>query len=277
MLNAPNSRPQPRLAEDGPLRRARSRLKAILQLDNLGPALIIAIAITVSLEPEPFGIEISDRHIILALFALLGADAVIERSGRLNALNTKLDALSRDLIGPINASRVLRTRASFERMDVLLRSATRSITIVGINLEGAVIGLLPILDLARAGGTIQLLAMDPAGACIGPSAAMSMVDPEIRSQKIRQNLNLIKSGLSNARANIPPRHVQLCIVDALLPVSLIAIDQNTSHGSLIVQHHLTATQAERAPMVYLSRKEDPEWFQCYLDQYTDCFTNSIEW
>jgi len=155
------------------MRRARSRLVALIQLDNLGPALIIAIAITVSLEPKPFGIEISDRHVILALFALLGADAVIERSGRLNSLNNKLDALSQQLIGPISASRVLRTRASFERMDVLLRSATRSITIVGINLEGAVIGLSPILSLARTGGSIKLLAMDPDGVCIMPRFYLS--------------------------------------------------------------------------------------------------------
>jgi hypothetical protein len=273
-----NSRPPPRRAPDGSsLRRARSRLAALLQLDNLGPALIVAISIAVSFEPKPFGIEISDRHVILALFALLGADAVIERSGRLNSLDSKLDALSQQLIGPISASRVLRTRASFERMDVLLRSATRSITIVGINLEGAVIGLSPILGLARTGGTIKLLAMDPDGVCIAPSAAMSRVDPEIRRQKIRQNLNLIKNQLLSTLSKTALRHISLCTVDALLPISVIAIDQDTRQGSLIAQHHLTATAAEWAPMLFLSRKDDSEWFQRYLGQSMDCFMGAHEW
>jgi hypothetical protein len=173
-----NPRPSQRRGADSGLRRVRSRLAALLQLDNIGPALIIAISVVIGLEPKPFGIEISDRHIILALFALLGADAVVERSGRLRSVDRKLDGLSEQLIGPVNADRVLRTRSSFERMDVLLADATRSITIVGINLEGALTGLSSILDLARTGGTIRMLAMDPEGACIVPSAAMSGVDPE---------------------------------------------------------------------------------------------------
>ena len=257
--------------------RVRSRLVALFQLDNLGPALIIAISITISLEPKPFGVEISSQHVILALFGLLGADAVIEHSGRLKSLYNKMDSISQQLIGPSNASRLLRTRASFERMDVLLNSATRSITIIGINLEGALSGVSSILELARSGGTIKLLAMDPDGSCIGPSAAMSRVDPEIRRQKIRQNLNLIHNQLVTTLDKSTSRQVSLYVVDALLPISVIAIDQDGRRGSLIVQHHLTATHAEKAPMIYLSKKEDPEWFQCYLDQCIACFTGANEW
>jgi hypothetical protein len=162
-------------------------------------------------------------------------------------------------------------------MDVLLGSATRSITIVGINLEGAVIGLTSILSLASSGGTIKLLAMDPDGACITPSAAMSGVDAEIRRQKIRQNLNLIRNQVLNTLNKTGQRRVSLCTTDALLPVSVTAIDENSSQGSLIVQHHLRATPAESAPMVYLSKKSDPEWFRRYLDQTVSCFIGSKEW
>ncbi len=199
-------------------------MAALFQLDNLGPALIVVVAVVISLEPKPFGIEISGQHVILALFALLGIDAIIERSGRLKSLDSKLDALSRHLVGPVAADKVLRTRASFDRMDVLLGRATRSIAIVGINLEGAVSGLSPILDLAPA-----------------------------------------------------LRHVSLLTVDAVLPVSVVAIDQDGRQGSLVVQHHLTATQAEKAPMLFLSKKEDSEWFQCYLDQSMACFEGANEW
>jgi hypothetical protein len=162
-------------------------------------------------------------------------------------------------------------------MDVLLSRARRSITIIGINLEGAVMGLSPILDLAGTGGTIKLLAMDPDGICIIPAAAMSGVDPGVRSQKIRQNLDLIKNQLSSTLSKSALRRVSLCTVDAVLPVSIIAIDQASRQGSLIVQHHLTGTRAEAAPILSLSKKDDPEWFQRYLDQSMACFTEANEW
>jgi hypothetical protein len=261
----------------GALRQARSRLAALLRLDNLAPGLIIAVSVAFSLEPRPFGVEISDRTIILALFTLFGVDVVVERTGRLKSLNDKINELGEQLIGPVSASKVLQKRSSFERMDVLLDSATRSILIVGINLEGAMTGLSSILRLASAGGAVKLLAMDPDGACIGPSAAMSRVDPEIRSQRIRQNLNMIKSQLLGTLNKSAMRHVRLFTVDAVLPVSVTVIDQDTSRGWLVAQHHLTATHAEAAPMIYLSKKDDAEWFQCYLNQCMACFENATEW
>jgi len=121
----------------------QSRLKALAQVSNLVPGIIVCIAILVSLEPKLFGVEIAERQVVLALFALLGADAVIERTGRLYSLEKKIDALRRDISGPTPADSVLRTRSSFERMDLILGKAVHSITIVGINLEGAIIGLAP--------------------------------------------------------------------------------------------------------------------------------------
>jgi hypothetical protein len=73
------------------------------------------------------------------------------------------------------------------------------------------------------------------------------------------------------------RHVRLFTVDAVLPVSVTVIDQDTSRGWLVAQHHLTATHAEAAPMIYLSKKDDAEWFQCYLNQCMACFENATEW
>jgi hypothetical protein len=268
---------KPRRVTGGALREARLRLAALLRLDNLAPGIIIAVSIALSLEPKPFGVEVSDRTVILALFTLFGVDAVVERSGRLNSLNDKINDLCDQLIGSVSASKVLKKRSSFERMDVLLADATRSIMIIGINLEGAMAGLSSILNLANSGGTIKLLAMDPDGACIAPSAAMSRVDPEIRSQRIRQNLNIIKSQLVSALSKSAMHRVRVYTVDALLPVSVTVIDQETSDGWLLAQHHLTATQAEQAPLLYLSKKDDVEWFHRYLDQCISCFEGANEW
>src|SRR6185437_271777 len=99
-----------------------------------------------------------------------------------------LSELSRYVAGPVPVDRVLRTRGSFERMDLLARRARSNVLIIGINLEGAVTALTALLDLASAGGTVRLLAMDPEGTALAPSAQMAGVDPQIRSAKITQNL-----------------------------------------------------------------------------------------
>jgi hypothetical protein len=255
----------------------RSRTKALTQLGNLIPAIIVTVAVVVSLEPRPLGIEIPDRAVVLALLAFLGADAIVERSGRLYSMDQKLDAIRRDVAGPTAASKVLRTRASFDRMEVLLAQASRSITIIGINLEGAIIGLGQILELARAGGTVQLLAMDPDGACIPPTAAMSGVDPAVRREKIRQNLTLLRNPFAARLTGPARRRVTLAVADKVFPVSIIALDAESQRGSLIVQHHLVAVSAEQAPMVLLSKQSDQAWFDRYLEQSRACFSGAREW
>jgi hypothetical protein len=55
--------------------------------------------------------------------------------------------------------------------------ARHSVLIIGVNLEGALACTTQLVTLARSGGTIRLLAMDPNGAAIDPSAIMSGVDP----------------------------------------------------------------------------------------------------
>lgn len=255
----------------------KSRLSALIQPSNTLPFIIATIAIIFSLDPKPFGVEIAERQIILALFAILAADAIIERSGRIYSMDRKLDALHTSISEPAASSRILRTRASFERMDVLLRKAVRSITIIGINLDGGLIGLGPILDLAKAGGTVTLLAMDPDGSCVLPSAAMSEVDPEIRREKIRQNLTLLRRQITANLNGSAQRRVRLVVADRIFPVSAVALDPDTPQGSLIVQHHLTSTPAESAPMLFLSKEIDPDWFQRYFDQCNACLKGAREW
>lgn len=253
------------------------RIKAFIQPDNIVPAFVVVTAFAVTLDPSLFGVEIKDRQIILLLFALLGIDAVIERSGRLYRIGNRIEQIADRMAGSGTAGEVLRDRASFERMGTLVVSAQRSVTIIGINLEAAVIALPELLDLAKAGVSIRLLAMDPDGGCLRPSAAMSAVDPEIRQQKIRQNLNLIKQRIG-AQLTVPARRkCSLRVVDQILPVGVVGVDSDTGRGRLIVQHYLTATPAEKAPIIVLNREADREWFDRYLKQCDACFAGSREW
>ncbi|WP_370362102.1 DUF5919 domain-containing protein [Catenulispora sp. MAP12-49] len=230
-----------------------------------------------SLEPKVFGVEISERQIVLGFVAFLGVDALIERTGRLYRIEKALGDLSRYVAGPMPVDRVLRTRGAFERMDLLARHARRSVLIIGINLEGAVTALTALLDLTSAGGTVRLLAMDPNGSALAPSAQMAGVDPQIRRAKITQNLDLLKSAFETRLTAAARRRISLQVVDQILPVGVTGIDVAARDGRLIVQHYLTRTAAEQAPLLDLRRDVDGVWFERYEAQCEASFDGAKEW
>ncbi|WP_194892369.1 hypothetical protein [Catenulispora pinisilvae] len=263
-----------RAAEGG---RQVGRWRGTLKADVIVPAVLVVLAIVTSLEPKVFGIELSERQIVLGFVAFLGVDALIERTGRLHRIEETLGELSRHIAGPVPAGRVLRTRGGFERMDLLAGHARRSVLIIGINLEGAVTALTAMLDLASAGGAVRLLAMDPNGVALAPSAEMAGVDPVIRRAKITQNLDLLKSAFDARLTTAARRRVSLQVVDRILPVGVTGIDVAARDGRLIVQHYLTRTAAEQAPLFDLRRDVDGAWFDRYETQCEASFDGPKEW
>lgn len=252
------------------------RLRGLLGLDAIVPVLLIAAAFVMTLDPTVLGVAISERQIVLAFFGFFGIDTLIERTGRLRRIDGCLEAIARKADSSTTAGQVLRARNSFERMDALVAQARRSVLIIGVNLEGALSCCAALTALARAGGTVRLLAMDPNGSALAPSASMSGVDPGLRRGKIIQNLELLRGELAqlgpDARA-----HVQLMVADLPLPLGAVGLDESTRGGSLIVQHYLADTTAEHAPLLSLHADSDQPWFGRYLDQCEACVAAGREW
>lgn len=255
----------------------RHRFRGLLQTDTIVPLVLVAAAIIISLDPTVFGVSISERQIILAFFAFLGVDALLERTGRLYRIERRLDEVAGIAAGPIPAGRVLRARSSFERMDTLVAHADHSVLIIGINLEGAVAALSSLLELVRQGGTVRLLAMDPDGAALGPTAASAGVDATIRRQKIIQNLDLLKGQMARHLTAAQRKRVTLQIADVVLPIGVVGIDVEGRSGSLVVQHYLVATPADQAPLFELRRDLDQPWFDRYLAQCDACLKEARPW
>jgi hypothetical protein len=224
-----------------------NRLQSVLKLDAVVPLVLIVAALLMTLEPTILGVTISERQILLAFFGFLGIDTLIERTGRLRRIERQLELLTEKASGP-QAGQVLRARSSFERMDVLVAQARRSVLIIGVNLEGALVCTAALTSLARSGGTVRLLAMDPDGAALLPSSAMSEVDPALRRGKIVQNLELLRKELAQLAPDARGR-VQLMVADLALPVGAVGLDEDTRAGSLVVQHYLTGIQ--------------PNWPRCF--------------
>ncbi len=249
----------------------------MLGLDAVVPVVLIVAAALMALEPTIFGVAITEREIILGFFGFLGIDALVERTGRLNRIERRLETLASRTTGQVPVGEVLLQRSSFDRMDVLVARARRSILIIGVNLEGALLCVSPLLDLVRAGGTVRLVAMDPNGTALGPTAAMSGVDPAVRRQKIIQNLELLRADFA-ARLDLAARgRVSLMVADQVLPLGAVGLDEQTRGGSLIVQHYLTATAAELAPLIWLRAETDQPWFNRYLAQCEACVSGAREW
>lgn len=255
----------------------RDRLRAMLGLDAVVPVVLIAAAVLMTLEPTVFGVAISERDIVLGFFGFLGIDALVERTGRLSRIERRIGELTGQMKHAAGIGEVLRQRSSFERMDTLTGRARRSVLIIGVNLEGALDALPSLIALANAGGTVRLLAMDPDGTALAPSAAMSGVDPAVRQAKIIQNLELLRAELA---AHLGPEalaRVAVQVADRILPVGAVGIDEGTPGGSLIVQHYLTATSAGLAPLMWLRASADQPWYGRYLAQCEACLDGARSW
>jgi hypothetical protein len=255
----------------------RDRLRDALGLDTVVPAVLVVAAVLITLEPTIFGVAISERQIVLGFFGFLGIDALIERTGRLRRIERRLDALTGMASRPASAGDVLRARGTFDRMDVLITPARRSVLIIGVNLEGALACTTQLVKLAQSGGTVRLLAMDPGGAAIVPSAAMSGVDPTLRRGKIAQNLGLLRKELTGRLDPAALARVSLLVTDQILPLGAVGIDEETSGGSLIIQHYLAGASVEHAPMMWLRAGADEPWYTRYLAQCDACLANAREW
>jgi hypothetical protein len=130
--------------------------------------------------------------------------------------------------------------------------------------------------LARSGGTVRLLAMHPDGSALVPSATTSGVDPVLRRGKIVQNLELLRKEFAQLAPDVRAR-VRLMVSDLALPVGAVGIDEGARGGSLIVQHYLTGTAAELAPLLWLHAESDEPWYGRYLAQCEACVVAARAW
>lgn len=255
----------------------RTRIRGLFQADTIVPCVLVVSAVVMSLDPTVLGVTVSERQIVLGFFGFLGVDALLERLGRLRRIEVRLDEFAQQAVGTVPAGRLLRARSSFERMDVLVGRASRSALIIGINLEGAVAALGELTELARSGGTVRLLAMDPDGDALAPAARTAGVDPQIRRQKIIQNLDLLRAHFDARLTEAQRRRVSLQVTDTVLHTGVVGLDTALRSGVLVVQHYLAATSAERSPLLELHAERDQPWYERYLTQCETSLKEARAW
>lgn len=239
--------------------------RRLLRIRNLLTALIVGVALVVSLEPRIGGVELEDRQIILALFAILALDMLIDRSTTLASIDETVQEVHEHLSGTLSASAVLKARRQLPRMEELIAPAARDLLVCGVNLEG-VTGLTGMLrDKLRDGVAVRLLALDPDGDVLLFSSQFSDVDPSTRAEKIRNNLKHLQTSLVEWSLN-QRGDCSLKVVDTFLATGCVMLDGSRRNGQIYVQHYLYHSSADVAPSVVLSRRRDRDWYTVYKSQ-----------
>ena len=98
----------------------------------------------------------------------------------------------------------------------------------------------------------------------------------MRRGKIVQNLELLRKEFAQLAPDVRAR-VRLMVSDLAFPVGAVGIDEGTRGGSLIVQHYLTGTAAELAPLLWLHAESDEPWYGRYLAQCEACVAAARAW
>ena len=98
----------------------------------------------------------------------------------------------------------------------------------------------------------------------------------MRRGKIIQNLELLRKEFGQLSPDARAR-VQLMVVDLALSVGAVGLDEAARGGSLIVQHYLTGTAAELAPLLWLHAERDEPWYGRYLAQCEACVVAARAW
>ena len=161
-------------------------------------------------------------------------------------------------------------------MDVLVAQARHSVLIIGVNLEGALPCVSTLLDLVRAGGRYGLPRWTRT---VLRSRWPPRWPASIRPYDVRRSSKIWSCcAQSSTRLDAPTRQrITLVVSDRVLPVGVVGLDERARGGSLIVQHYLTATPAELAPLIWLRPERDQPWFTRYLGQCEACLAGAHVW
>lgn len=153
----------------------------------------------------------------------------------------------------------VKPRSSFERMESIVGAAKKNVFILGINLEGAINLREMLVDKARQGVAIKLLALSPYGREL-EHFNINDVDTEIKRSKIITNLDILYSQTKG----VP--NIELRTVDNIFVSGCTAIDADTSYGRIVSQQYLFHVGTANAPILDIYADEAPTCFEAY-NQY----------
>ena len=239
--------------------------KLWITLDRVFPVVIILSAcIAIGLSFTPFLPLSPADQIIIALLTLLAIDSFKERLGVLQRIYAMLTCL---------LSHRTRLGGRSEMVSVEEQAIGASqIYIIGISC----ISLIPphrafFSERLANGCEIRIILLDPHA-----QSCMSLLQ-KIRKWDYAKDIEVMIKHLEMlSQKRKTPEALKWRFSDVFIPFSMFAVDLEKESGSIIIEYLCFDTDWTDRPHVYLTKKENPEWFHFYVDQFKGIWAQSRE-
>lgn len=225
---------------------------------------ILAAGITIVLSLlNVFKLSIAE-NIIIALLALLAVDALSERLNILERVDAKLSNLA--------MMQTLRKRRDIPTITNHAQHASE-INLLAIHAVSAVAPYIGFYeDKLKEGCTIRIILLDPHS----PSLQTLNLQTKtvITKHQIESSLSLLK-GLVEQSGKKGKCEVRL--LNVFLPFSIFGVDLHKESGSMAVEFRSYKVSLDERPHIYLTKAENPEWFNYYKKQFEQAWSDSVLW
>ncbi|HBG74918.1 MAG: hypothetical protein A2X25_07545 [Chloroflexi bacterium GWB2_49_20] len=202
--------------------------------------------------------------IIIALLALLAVDGLTERLSILEKIEAQL--------GSYTMGETLMSRSKLLPPSEIASSASE-IAFVGVSGISIFVNHLGFFEQKFISGCkLRFILLDPESPSLQTWNLMSKVTTT--ETDIKSALELLK-GL--VRAKKAKGKCEIRLLKVYVPFGLLISDPYKDNGQMNVEFYTYKTTLSDRPHIQLSRTHDRQWFEFYVKQFEEIWSDSQEW
>ena len=242
-----------------------SKLKQWFSLSRIIPLLTVSTAGIVGVLSLFGYLPLSaPESVIIVLLALLAVDSLIERTGILERIDNKLNAIEAKpvlLLGPDYSDYVEATKQASEIW--LLAVSAKEVVGQYCNF---------FLEMLKKGCNIRIILLNPNCPAIKTWDLLNNI--KFTETDISSVLELLKQ-LTSAHGAKGKCEVRLC--EFFTPFSLYALNPNKTNGKIIVSYYGIAKPPRERLHIEFDATADFQWLAYYRQQFEDVWDKSHAW
>ena len=244
----------------------------------LPPVIVLILATLGALQIQLPGMKYSDSQLISAMLALIAIDAFVDRIDSSRSIERKIDKIHHRLAVSNPSGIDFAQRFEQEKLVDLIRSAKRTLWIVGPSNDSIVQCQDEIRDRLQHGVSVRILMVDPTDRLIewygrhviGPT--YSLLDEQGRARakaRLEDNRDRL-IGLKDVAGG----HYSMRVLERIMWFGFIIIDAEERDCRMDVQMYMYKTSADVAPILRLNSQSDARWWRILMEQYEIYWTES---
>lgn len=252
--------------------RTRELLRRALSLRNVVPLLIIIGAFVGTFFPTPFGLQ--RDQLLLGLLAFLAVDALVERLELLTNIEKDVGVIRESVASRASGKDLLRLRSDFPRLEHLIADANKEIWVSGITLDTMATLVGVFNSKLKEGFRLRFLAISPEPSVIDEVSEYFGGEANELAWRLKANL----STLSGALVSAEPGQVEIRTIGHRPALGYFIVDPSYEQGYMTIQNYLYRMRGSHVyPLLFLSKRTDPKWFDIYLKDFELLWSSATEW